>query len=77
MTFSIELIGFITLLSAIILAGSVAFSDAIPSPDLTVWVLVLLIQSLPYVAALIISLISAFPNLGAKKEMVVEPIAQA
>jgi hypothetical protein len=59
-----------------LIAGSVAFSETVPSPDLTVWILVLLIQSLPYVAALIISLISAFPNLGAKKETVVDTVVQ-
>ncbi|RJP92232.1 MAG: glycosyltransferase [Desulfobacteraceae bacterium] len=53
-----------------LVAGSVAFSESTPSPDLTVWILVLLIQSLPYLAALIISLISAFPTLGAKQELV-------
>ena len=60
-----------------LIAASVAFSDAVPSPDLTVWILVLLIQSLPYVAALIISLVSAFPNLGAKKKPAFDTVAQA
>ena len=31
------------------------------SPDLTMWIVVLLIQSIPYAASLIVSLVSAFP----------------
>jgi len=31
------------------------------SPDLTVWLAALLIQSIPYMAALLVSLASAFP----------------
>jgi exo-beta-1,3-glucanase (GH17 family)/cellulose synthase/poly-beta-1,6-N-acetylglucosamine synthase-like glycosyltransferase len=35
--------------------------DEIRGPDLTVWILVLLIQSIPYLAAVLVSFISAFP----------------
>lgn len=35
--------------------------DEIKGPDLTVWILVLLIQAVPYLAAVLVSFISAFP----------------
>lgn len=35
--------------------------DEVRGPDLTVWILVLLIQAVPYLAAVLISFISAFP----------------
>jgi hypothetical protein len=31
------------------------------SPDLAVWIIVLIIQTVPYIAAIIVSLISALP----------------
>ncbi|MFZ5760464.1 MAG: glycosyltransferase [Thermodesulfobacteriota bacterium] len=37
-----------------------------PPPDLLVWILVLLVQSIPYVAAVIMSLISGFAKTGKK-----------
>ena len=45
-------------------AGTAYSVDEYSSPDLSVWIIVLLIQSLPYLAALLISLASAF-NLPA------------
>ncbi len=51
------------------------------SPDLTVWLVALLIQSIPYMAALLVSLLSAFPLpaslLGTRPGEVTEPAAPA
>jgi cellulose synthase/poly-beta-1,6-N-acetylglucosamine synthase-like glycosyltransferase len=41
--------------------GIVRIPRELGSPDLTMWVAVLLIQSIPYAAALAVSLVSAFP----------------
>jgi exo-beta-1,3-glucanase (GH17 family)/cellulose synthase/poly-beta-1,6-N-acetylglucosamine synthase-like glycosyltransferase len=41
--------------------GVVRIPQEIGSPDLTMWVAVMLIQSIPYAASLIVSLVSAFP----------------
>jgi hypothetical protein len=47
------------------------------SPDLTVWLAALLIQSIPYFAALLVSLASAFPLpatlLGARPRVTPDP----
>jgi hypothetical protein len=40
--------------------GILRIPSEIGSPDLTVWIAVLLIQSIPYAAALVVSLVSAF-----------------
>jgi len=40
--------------------GMLRVPQEVGSPDLTVWIAVLLIQSIPYLAALVVSLISAF-----------------
>jgi exo-beta-1,3-glucanase (GH17 family)/cellulose synthase/poly-beta-1,6-N-acetylglucosamine synthase-like glycosyltransferase len=50
-----------TNVSAIGSTGSNLFLEAPGSPDRVMWRVVLLIQSLPYLAALIVSLASAFP----------------
>ena len=47
-------------------AGSIAFSLGTDTMDLLLWIIVLLVQSLPYVAALVTSIISAYPKLSAK-----------
>ncbi len=51
------------------------------SPDLTVWLVALLIQSIPYLAALLVSLTSAFPLpaslLGKRPADITKPAAQA
>ncbi len=41
--------------------GILRIPSEIGSPDLTMWIVVLLIQSIPYAASLIVSLVSAFP----------------
>ncbi len=53
-----------------LLAASVASINTTPSPDIVIWIVVLLMQSLPYGAAFLVSLISAFPGLGKKTEVV-------
>ena len=47
-------------------AYSVKLTQLIDSPDLLVWIIVLLVQSIPYVSAVIISLISGFARLPKK-----------
>jgi hypothetical protein len=51
------------------------------SPDLTVWLVALLIQSIQYAAALLVSLTSAFnipaALLGARPGELTKPVAQA
>jgi exo-beta-1,3-glucanase (GH17 family)/cellulose synthase/poly-beta-1,6-N-acetylglucosamine synthase-like glycosyltransferase len=42
-------------------ASTIGFLHETDSPDMLLWIIVLLIQSIPYLAALIVSLISAFP----------------
>lgn len=52
------------LLVALLLAAGLLFRiDQQDSPDMLLWVIVLLIQSIPYAAALIVSLISSFPRI--------------
>jgi hypothetical protein len=51
-------------LTALWLAAGLLFRhNQQDSPDMLLWVIVLLIQSIPYAAALIVSLISSFPHL--------------
>jgi hypothetical protein len=38
----------------------------VPTLDLLLWVIVLLVQSLPHVAALVMAIISAYPGLSAR-----------
>jgi hypothetical protein len=48
-------------------AGTLAYQQyESASLDLLLWVIVLLVQSLPYLAAVIVAIVSAFPRLGAK-----------
>ncbi len=47
-----------------LLALCVAWTKTTAAPDLTIWIIVLLIQSLPYFAAFVVSLVSAFPGSG-------------
>jgi exo-beta-1,3-glucanase (GH17 family)/cellulose synthase/poly-beta-1,6-N-acetylglucosamine synthase-like glycosyltransferase len=49
-----------------IAAAGVALAHGSDSPDLLLWIIVLLIQSIPYLAALAVSLISALPGLSAE-----------
>lgn len=52
--------------------------EEIKGPDLTVWILVLLIQAVPYLAAVLVSFISAFPLparlLGSDESSLAAPI---
>ncbi|MCJ7602487.1 MAG: hypothetical protein MUO63_13440, partial [Desulfobulbaceae bacterium] len=41
-------------------------TQEVDSPDLLVWIIVLLVQSVPYVAAVIVSLVSGFARLPKK-----------
>jgi len=47
-------------------AVSVKLTQEVDSPDLLVWIIVLLVQSVPYVAAVIVSLVSGFARLPKK-----------
>jgi len=47
-------------------ALAISLTQAIQNPDLLLWVIVLLVQSVPYFAALIVSLVSALPALPAR-----------
>ncbi|HXH71324.1 MAG TPA: glycosyltransferase [Mariprofundaceae bacterium] len=46
-------------------AWGVAIGQNVESPDLLLWIIVLLVQSLPYLAAVVLALISAMPGLPA------------
>ncbi len=47
-------------------AGTIYFVFSINDLDLLLWFIVLLVQSLPYIAAVFMSVISAFPSLSSK-----------
>jgi cellulose synthase/poly-beta-1,6-N-acetylglucosamine synthase-like glycosyltransferase len=47
-------------------AVSVKLTQEVDSPDLLVWIIVLLVQSIPYVSAVIVSLVSGFARLPKK-----------
>lgn len=47
-------------------AGVIYMNSAIETWDMVLWILVLVVQSLPYFSALCLSIISAFPCLSAK-----------
>jgi exo-beta-1,3-glucanase (GH17 family)/cellulose synthase/poly-beta-1,6-N-acetylglucosamine synthase-like glycosyltransferase len=47
-------------------AGAIAYQSGSDTLDVLLWVIVLLVQSIPYVAALLVSVVSAFPRLPAK-----------
>jgi exo-beta-1,3-glucanase (GH17 family)/cellulose synthase/poly-beta-1,6-N-acetylglucosamine synthase-like glycosyltransferase len=47
-------------------AGAIALQHGSDTPDLLLWIIVLLVQSIPYTAALLVSIVSAFPKLRAE-----------
>jgi exo-beta-1,3-glucanase (GH17 family)/cellulose synthase/poly-beta-1,6-N-acetylglucosamine synthase-like glycosyltransferase len=47
-------------------AGSIAWLQGSDTLDLLLWIIVLLVQSIPYLSAVLVSVISAFPNLRAE-----------
>jgi exo-beta-1,3-glucanase (GH17 family)/cellulose synthase/poly-beta-1,6-N-acetylglucosamine synthase-like glycosyltransferase len=47
-------------------AAGIAFQHGSDTLDLLLWIIVLLVQSIPYLAALLVSVISAFPGLRAE-----------
>jgi len=47
-------------------AYSVKVTQGVDSPDLLVWIIVLLVQSIPYLASVIVSLVSGFSKLPRK-----------
>jgi len=47
-------------------AAAIVYSIGTETLDLLLWVIVLLVQSLPYLAALLMAIISAYPKLNAK-----------
>jgi hypothetical protein len=53
------------LLALWLAAGAVLYQHGSNSLDLLLWIIVLLVQSIPYLAALLMSIISAFPGLPA------------
>jgi len=54
------------LLTALLLAATgIALLPNVAVVDLHLWVIVLLVQAIPYAASLLMSLISAFPHLSA------------
>ncbi len=46
-------------------AGAIAYQSGSDTLDLLLWIIVLLVQSIPYLAALLVSVVSAFPGLRA------------
>ncbi|MET0091729.1 MAG: glycosyltransferase family 2 protein [Candidatus Thiodiazotropha sp.] len=53
------------MLALLLSAGTIAWQQAAELPDARIWSLVLVLQSIPYLAAVLVSLISAFPRLPA------------
>jgi hypothetical protein len=47
-------------------AGAIAWQYGSNTLDTLLWIIVLLVQSLPYLAALVMSIVSAFPGLRAE-----------
>ena len=47
-------------------AGAIAWKSDTGMLDLLLWIIVLLVQSVPYFASLLVSVISAFPRLPAR-----------
>ena len=47
-------------------AGSIAYIHGSDTLDLLLWIIVLLMQSIPYFSSVLVSIISAFPNLRAE-----------
>jgi cellulose synthase/poly-beta-1,6-N-acetylglucosamine synthase-like glycosyltransferase len=58
-----------------LLAVCVVMTKTTSSPDLTIWIIVLLMQSLPYLATFVVSLVSVFPGSGIKQAAVAEAMA--
>lgn len=50
----------------ILSAGVISWQQGAESPDAHIWSIVLILQSIPYAASVIVSVISAFPRLSAK-----------
>lgn len=48
-------------------AFAIVFKLGVDAPDMLFWVIVLLVQSLSYLASLVVALISTMPNLSAKR----------
>jgi hypothetical protein len=46
-------------------AAAVAYHSGSDALDLLLWIIVLLVQSVPYLAALLVAVLSAFPKLRA------------
>ena len=46
-----------------IAAAAVAYHNGSDALDLLLWIIVLLVQSVPYLAALLVAVLSAFPKL--------------
>jgi hypothetical protein len=47
-------------------AAAIAYQHGSNTLDTLLWIIVLLVQSVPYLAALLMSIISAFPGLRAE-----------
>jgi hypothetical protein len=60
-------------IALILSAVVINFQQGAESPDAMIWSVVLLLQSIPYAATIIVSMISAFPGLSAK---IVGPMGQ-
>jgi len=54
------------MLSLWIVAGGVALRQDVQNFDLLLWIIVLLVQSIPYLAALVVSIVSAIPTLSSR-----------
>ncbi len=63
---------FLMMIALWLLAFGIRFSGATPSPDLAIWIVVLLIQSLTYAAAVAVSLVSALPSLDSGNPSITE-----
>ena len=48
-------------------AGAVVWADKTQDPEARIWALVLVVQSVPFAAALVTSMMSAMPSLGSLK----------
>ncbi len=53
------------MLALLLSAGAIAWQQAAELPDARIWTLVLVLQAIPYIASVLVSLISAFPKLPA------------
>jgi len=60
-----EELGLLVALS--IAAWGVVTTQGTDSPNLLLWVIVLLLQAIPYLAAVVVSLVSSFPRLSARR----------